>query len=106
MSKPKFRTVEELLAAVEKGWRPPPLPPAEELRRVRLLIEGCLEKMLEACPEEEKAIVAAMRRADSLEELKPWIDRISAKVERKWPGLVRACARMIDAEKKLAEKVS
>lgn len=42
----EFRSLQELFSASDKGWKPPALPPAEELRRVRLLIGGCANRIL------------------------------------------------------------
>lgn len=36
-----------LLAKIDAGWEPPPIPKAEYLARLRLIIEGLLEKTMQ-----------------------------------------------------------
>ena len=96
--------LEELIKKIEGGWSPPPLPPAEDLRRVRLLIQGCIAKMLDCCPEEEREIARQIERP--IDDLKPLIDRISSRVEERYPGLIAACEKMVEREKKLAAEVA
>jgi hypothetical protein len=100
------KLLDDFLAKLDTGWQPVALPPAEELRRVRLLIEGCINKMLDCCPTEARAITAAMKRAASLDELRPWIDGVSARVEEQFPGLVAATEKLVEREKQLSSEVA
>jgi hypothetical protein len=102
----QFKSLKELMTAIEKGWKPPPLPPAEEFRRVRLLIGGCINWMVNLCPEEERELRTMIAKASSIDALGPGIARIKTKARLTNPGLVNSLERLIEREKVLSEAAS
>jgi hypothetical protein len=96
---------DEFLKKLDSGWNPPSITKQEYLRRIRLQIEGIINHILDSDPGAEREMVSAMKRAASIDELKPMIDRLAVSAEKRFPGIVEMVEKLVEKERRLAEEL-
>lgn len=96
------------LKKLDSGWQPPPLPPAEELRRHREIIQALLDRVVSADPYWGEMLEFATRnpqhpRAEEFAEKA--IAELGRKAEESFPGICAMLDRWVQKEADLVLQV-